>query len=393
MMLFQNLKLLATGDKNKSFRLKNDFAKVSLCIVLMFFSLTLCSCRKPQKTEMRRLLPNNAIVYLETNDLAKTLEAMSESSAFQQLAAEKPDFSALENIQIAAAITSFETSEENSALNFKPKFVAIAETHAWSWQTVSFADDQLDNFVRKNYGADAKLEKSEKNGGKFYIWKAADNRQVFAFVTGSLIYFGTDAAAIETSSAVKSGNAESLLKNENLSRVYSKEKLVFGYVSPDGIAQIANLAGVSAAVKTTEEEGGRAFIARVFCRRFYKIRQKKLFGRRSKPNAESKINLQCRADIRIRREFKACIGCFHSNVKHSAEFLPMDFYSATRYNLNDPLVAWRGLLLFTAKNTDALSGKFLIEFSDRLLEPYAISNAEKFLGAIDSEIITAQFDA
>ncbi len=50
------------------------------------------------------------------------------------------------------------------------------------------------------------------------------------------------------------------------------------------------------------------------------------------------------------------------------------------------------MLLSTAKNTDALSRNLLIQFSDNLLEPYGVSNAETFLSSIDSEIITVLFD-
>jgi hypothetical protein len=56
------------------------------------------------------------------------------------------------------------------------------------------------------------------------------------------------------------------------------------------------------------------------------------------------------------------------------------------------LIAWRSLLLVVAENTDAISRKFLIEFSGSLLEPYGISNAEIFLNSIESEILTVQFD-
>jgi hypothetical protein len=73
--------------------------------------------------------------------------------------------------------------------------------------------------------------------------------------------------------------------------------------------------------------------------------------------------------------------------------LPPDVFTATRYNLKNPLVAWRSLLLVTAKNTDALSGKVLVQFSNQLLESYGVSDAETFLSAIDSEILTAQVDA
>ena len=229
-MLLPNVKIRKMSAKDKSFFLKPRFLKISSCFSLIVFLLAFGACRTPQKTEMRSLVPNNAVAYLEIDDSAKTLSALTDGQAFHELAAEKPDFSALENVQIAVAVTGFKFSEENSVLNFKPQFVAVAETHLWSWQTVSLAENQLDNFVRKNYGNQAKLERSEKDGGKFFSWTAKDNRQVFAFVKDSLIYFGTDAATIEKCSAIKKDEADSLLKNESLSRAYAKNNLAFGYV-------------------------------------------------------------------------------------------------------------------------------------------------------------------
>ena len=78
---------------------------------------------------------------------------------------------------------------------------------------------------------------------------------------------------------------------------------------------------------------------------------------------------------------------------NSAEFLPPEIFSATRYSLKNPLIAWRSLLLVAAKNADALSGKILVRFSNRLLESYGVSDAETFLSEVDSDVLTAQFDA
>jgi hypothetical protein len=78
---------------------------------------------------------------------------------------------------------------------------------------------------------------------------------------------------------------------------------------------------------------------------------------------------------------------------NSAEFLPSDVFSVTRYNLKNPLVAWRGLLLAMGKNTGVLSGKILAKFSNGLLESYGVSDAGTFLSQIDSDVLTAQFDA
>jgi len=391
LMLFQNVKIRKMSAEDKSFFLKSKLVKFSLGVCLVVFALAVNSCRTPPKTEMRSLLPNNAVAYLETNDLAKTLKSLTDSPAFQQLAHKTPNFSALENMQIAVAVTGFETIEENAALNIKPQFVAVAETHAWSWQTISFAENQLDAFVRKNYGDQAKLETSQKNGGKIFTWTANDNRRFFAFVQGSLIYLGTDAAAIENCSAIKSGEAESLIKHESLSRVYTQNNLVFGYVSLEGVNKIADFAGVKAAVEMTEESGGRTFIAGVLPQ-ILQNTTREIIWTANKTELGIEDNYIISLVPETSSELKETLSAGNQPTTNSVNFLPADFFSATRYNLKSPLIAWRSLLLSTAKNTDALSRNLLIQFSDNLLEPYGVSNAETFLSSIDSEIITVLFD-
>jgi len=391
-MLFTSVKIRKTREKDKSYFLKPEVLKITLGFCAIAFLLAINACRSPQTIEMRSLLPNNAIAYLETNDLAKTLKSVTDNQAFQELADKKTDFSALENMQLAVAVTGFETSLDDSILNFKPQFVTVVETHAWSWQTVSFVENQLDNFVRVNYGADAKLETSDRDGRKFFNWTAKDNRQVFAFVQGSLIYFGTDAATIEKCLAIKKGEADSLMENESLSRAYSENNLAFGYVSTEGIKQIADFAGVNVAVEATEESGGRSFIARVLPQILQNTAREIVWtANTTERGIEDVFSVSLNPEVSA--VVKETLATAEQSPANSIEFLPSDFFSATRYNLRNPLIAWRSLLLMTARNTDALSSKLLIEFSDRLLEPYKISSAENFLSAIDSEIITAQFDA
>ena len=64
--------------KDKSFFLKPRFLKISSCFSLIVFLLAFGACRTPQKTEMRSLVPNNAVAYLEIEDLAKTAQAVPE---------------------------------------------------------------------------------------------------------------------------------------------------------------------------------------------------------------------------------------------------------------------------------------------------------------------------
>ncbi|MCY7375537.1 MAG: hypothetical protein LH472_06150 [Pyrinomonadaceae bacterium] len=341
---------------------------------------------------MRKLAPRETLVYLETNDVGEMLESLTASPAFQTLAKDKQEFSALKNIQIAVAVTGFETSEENSVLNLKPRFVAIAETHAWNWQTVSLVENQIDNFVRKNYGDSAKLETVDKNDGKFFTWTANDNRRVFALAQNSLIYFGNDASAIEKCLAVKKGEAESLAQNESFTRVAAENNLASGYVSTDGVRQIANLAGVSVAVNASEEIDERSFIARIVPQILQNTTREIVWtANRVERGIEDKFSVNLMDETAF--VLKKTLNSKTDSLTNFADFLPSDTFAATFYNLKNPLISWRGSLALTAKNTDALSGKILIEFSDKLLEPYGIADAETFLGAVDAPIITAQFDA
>lgn len=395
-MLFQNVKIRKKGEKHNSIFQNSVFVRLYFYFFVITFSFALSACRTTQKTDMRTLAPSDAIIYLETNDLAETLQTLTESQAFQELAADQPDFSALKNMHLAVAVTGFETSEkkiteENSLLNFKPQFVAVAETHAWSWQTLSFAENQLNNFVMKNYGVDAKLERRDKADGKLFTWTASDGRKTFAYVENSLIYFGNDWSAIEKCLAVKKGEAESLEKNDALTRAYSENNLAFGYLSSAGIAQIANLVGVSLAVDTTEESDARSLIARIVPQILQNTTEE-IVWTANKTERGIEDNFSVSLTMETSSVIKETLATSFDSQTNSAEFLPSDFLTATHYNLKNPLIAWRSLLLLTAKNTDALSGKHLIQFSDALLEPYGVSNAETFLSSIDSEILTVRFD-
>ncbi|MGI8788370.1 MAG: hypothetical protein ACR2HG_11490 [Pyrinomonadaceae bacterium] len=353
------------------------------------------ACRTARKTDLRKLAPGDAIAFLETDDLKETLEAIADSAAFRELAPDAPDFSAFKNIQIAIVINGFESDEkritdENSVLNFKPQFVAVIETHAWNWQTRSLVENQMDKFVRKIYGGDARLETSDKDGGKFYTWTASGNRKAFAFVEGSLIYFGNDAAALEKCLAVKRGEANNLSNRESFAG--AENNLAFGYVSPDGVKQISNLAGVFVAADAAEESEERNFIARVLPQIAQNSAREILWTANKTTRGiedDYKISLTSEAAS----EVKDILATNPDAQIAAAEFLPPDFYLATRYNLKNPLTAWRGMLSLAAKNTDVLSGKILIRFSDSLLESYGAASAEKFLDAAASPIITAQFDA
>lgn len=383
-------------QRNRDKHRLKKILSVFICVHLWLFFLVSC---QTAPTDSRSLVPGETLVYLETNNLAQTLDALTENETFKKLSAQKTDFSVLENVQIAVAVTGFETSEKQitdgqAILNFKPRFVAVAETHAWNWQVLSLVENNLDAFIKQTYGADLKLEKSNQDGGTFFTWTAKDGRKVFAFVLGSLVYFGNDATAIEKALAVKRGEAESFLQNESLARARSSAEnaLAFGFISAEGVAQIASLAGVSAAVEASEEAAPRSFIAKVLPQILQKsVREIVWTARKTEQGIEDFYQIQTVPEVSS--VLKETLVPASNKQTESAEFLPPEVFSVTRYNLQNPQIAWRSLLLTAAKQTDAVSANILIAFSDSIFVPYGVADSETFLNAIGSDILTARFDA
>ena len=382
---------------NENSNKPNNFVFRLLLVLCVCFSVSFSSCQTAP-TNLRSFAPADSVIYLEANNLGKTLNALTESENFQKIAANKTDFSVLEEVQTAIVVTGFETSEkqvtaEDSVLNFKPQFVAIADAHTWEWQTLSLAENQLNAFVRRIYGDDAKLSNEDKDGGRWFVWTAKDRREVFAFVENSLIFFGNNRKAIENCLKVKNGAGESLLKNENLTRAYSAndENLTFGFVTSEGVKQIANYIGVSTALSATDEVAGRSFIASVLPQILQNTTEEIVWT-----SQKSGGGIEDDYEIVLKKETASVLAETLSASTQietdSSEFLPSEISSATKYNLENPLIAWRSLLLVTAKNTDAMSGKILVQFSNSLLESYVVKDAETFLSAIGSEILTARFD-
>jgi hypothetical protein len=204
------------------------------------------------------MMPGDSLVYLESNDLGAVMKTITDRPAFREAAKSVPDFSALNGVKLAVAVTGFETKEEpvtdeSSNLKFIPHFVAAIETNAWNFQANSFTENQLGEFVNHVYGGEVVLESYTKNDGRFYEWKTTDGRKAYALVQGSVIFFANDESSIDKCLAVKRGEADSIAKNP---KITDGDRLAFGYVSPDGVGQRWRPAGWSSRPRTTSRTSG-----------------------------------------------------------------------------------------------------------------------------------------
>ena len=365
------------------------------------YCLALCLCVSAvmmacgaKSTDLRSVIPADSLVYLESDDLGAVMNAITERPAFREAAKEVPDLSVLNGVKLAVAVTGFETKEqpvtdENSVLNFIPRFVAVLDTNAWNYQAVKFTEEKLGSFIDDVYGGEVLLETSDKHDGKYFVWTAEDGRKAYGLVQGSVVYFGNDESAIEKCLAVKRGEVESIAKNP---KITTGDRLAFGYISPDGVAQIANIAGLSLAKQSSEESEVQSFIARVLPEVL-------------RDSLNEATWTATKGDEGIVDSFTISMDPEVSSVlietlipsREPRAALPQldleDAVSVTRYHLHDPQVAWRSLVLSAGKATDdPASGSLIINFSDSLFEPYGIENSEKFLRSVEPELYTIRFD-
>lgn len=340
---------------------------------------------------MRLLVPAETLVYLETNDLAAALQPIVESKPFREVAKSKPDFSALKGVQLAVAVTGFETTEEkltdeSSVGRVQPRFVAIADTHAWNWQAVAFAETKLGGFVADVYGSEPTLEKSDKSGGKYFVWSARDGRKAYALVIDSLIYFGNDETSIDKCLAIKRNEADSIVKTGKIQPPDPKT-LAAGYISTDGVAQIANIAGLRFASESSDESEIQSAVAGILPRLIRNsITEVSWQARRTEEGIEDKFQISMPPDIA--NVFNETMASSGNAGKSSFQSVPADASTATSYNFKNAHVAWRSLLLVAQKQTDPIVGEAIAVFANFLFEPYGIANPEIFLSAISSSFTT-----
>lgn len=363
------------------------FSVLFLCLWL--FSL---SCGSPP-TDPRTVIPADSLIYLETRDLGSVLRAITENKAFTQLAERRPNISSVDGVSVAIAVTGFETreqvlTEENSILNFQPRFVAVVETGFWNFQAIRFAENDIGGFVNSAYGGEVVADIADRPEGRFYEWTSPAGQKAYALVAGSLIYFGNDETAIEKCLAVKRGEVDSIAKNP---KITDGDRLAFGYISGEGVAQIANIAGISLAMQTSEEGEVKSFIARVLPEIVRNsMRELTWTATKTEQGIEDRFVIRSEGDLGA--IFSETIVPAPRGDGANEYILPPNAASVTRYSLRDPQIAWRSVLLSTRRLAGEFNGRLIASFAGSLFEPYGIDNAELFLSAVGPVLHTIRFE-
>ncbi len=361
---------------------------------LLFSALIFAvSCGSPP-TDIRTVMPSDALVYLETKDLGKAVGSVTRNPLLGEAVKTVADASLLDGMEMAVAVTGFETKEqplndESSVMDFQPRFVAVIETRLWNFQVISFVEEHLGLFISEVYGSEATLETSDKHNGKYFVWSGQDGRKAYGLVVGSLIYFGNDESAIEKCLAVGRGEGESIAAGGMAGNV---DAVASGFISELGVGQLANIIGISLAKDASDEGDVQSFVARIVPELLRgAVRDVRWRANVIENGVEDIFNVTLNPDLaKVFSETIAPSGAEKDRTVIGA--LPLSAASFTRYDLRDPKIAWRSIVLAIPTLSEQAAGQLFSAFAGSLFEPYGVADPEAFLGAIGPQIYTAKLD-
>lgn len=359
--------------------------------------LLLTACGNDER-RLRSIAPADSVIYIESPNLGALLRTLSDSPAFRSTGAEAMDVSALDGVEVAVAVSGFRASEnsvtdDEAVLSFQPQFTLIGETHGWSWQVERLVDETLGDFVKGAYGKDARTERITRDGVDWREWTASDGRKAFAAISGSLVFFSNNEEGIRRTLEVLAGKRESLLSNESLSRRYeaSGEKLAFGFVTEEGVRQLSAFAGISMAIDRADEADVQSVISSVLPQLIGNSVTEIVWTARSSDNGIlDEIGIGIKQDIG--KVFSETMAPAKAADDAIFGLVPGNAYSVTRYNLKNPRVAFRSLILSSSTKVDPALARFVPFLGASLLEPYGVSDPEGFLSSCEPIFLTLRFD-
>lgn len=332
-------------------------------------------------------------MYMETQDLSGIGKVFTSNKNWKALSVPGVDYLPyLEKKQAVLGVINLTKSEAGTALQIKPELVMAVDTELSDSEATTVSQKvtrELASIFLKEEG-DLQLE------GARSVFTSSSGKKLFSAAVGTVVLVSNSEEALTKCLGVKQNKLASLSDNPELAgameRHGAKDNLTFGYVSEKGIEEAANYLGISYAVKSSDDSFMREIVSGTMPGFLQKtVRSVSWSARVTDAGVEDTYLFK--TEKQFTENVYQAIKPSSSNVAGQAErYLPGSIFSATRYRLENPQIAWRGMVLSLAAQLDERSLGLFEQFSEQLLKPYGIDQPEVFLSAVDSPIVTARFD-
>ena len=384
-----------------------------IAALLLAVSAAWLAVARPRKVDMATYAPADSLLYLESNRPVAVVEAIAATEAwkaFEKAIGTQPitprnqwlqrlvgltgigptQSVVLARAQIAAVVTELGATEEGETLQIKPEGAVLIETHTAAFRITPQFEQALKELAEKTYGRPTKRQYA-LSGVEFTEWKSADgSRQIVGTVVGSLVIIGNTERAVQSCVEVALGRRSGLKDDPELNRMRQQlkadEALSFGYVPPGNSAR---LLAVGVPLLLGRAPGDADF------QRLLTNGAAKIFGslgwmsRAYSSGIEDRylITLQPSFAARLRPGFRTT-----DRLLNPEQVLPDEFYSVTSYNFERPSEALQSLRSSISSQLDALSAIVFNSLLKSALLSYGIEDPEKFLAAVNGELLTLRLD-
>ncbi len=232
-------------------------------LILLFYSL---SCREPQKAELKAYLPNETLIYLETDDLSKVSAVFTGNKYWQSLSDQSDNYlSFLKDKQAALAVTGFESTDLGVALQVRPNLALVIDTQSSGSQVTATAEKILRELSRRFSGGEGVVEKQTVEGAQWMSAAGSDDKKIYAAVSGAVVVIANNEKTLRQCLDLKQGKGENLQLNKELLEAKEQygaaDQIAFGYVSAAGVKELSNYLSVSYALGSSENSLTREMIS------------------------------------------------------------------------------------------------------------------------------------
>jgi hypothetical protein len=394
-------------------------------LLLAFGALALAAAfwlwwNRPQPVEMAAYVPQDSLVYLESNSLPDILRGIASTEAWRTLAPAagvRPDVAQLgwltrlakwtgigsaesvifSRAQVAVAVLGIDAKEgRDSELQISPRLVIVVETHTGETRVQKAITNVVGDFARRTYG-EPKFERADRDGTPFFIWTApGGDKKIIAAVSGSVVFVGNDEAAVQSCLAVRRGERASLATDPELAEMRQRVgaddgALAFGYVpqaSAPKLTQIAALVLAGQSSAGAKEQSALAIIIPQLAARL--IGGAAWSAKVENDAIEDDYFFALTPDLT--RRLAVALEAAPTDSFQSTDYLPADTHQVSRYNFSEPEQTWRGINAVVSSQLDPTFAPFAGSFLEKSLSPFGIDSPRDFLRTIGTEITTARLD-
>ncbi|MEK6302876.1 MAG: DUF3352 domain-containing protein [Acidobacteriota bacterium] len=377
--------------------------------------------RRPARVAMERYVPASALAFVEIDSVSDLVDGLTETKAWRELAPVLGLSSQIRQIglgadlmgrtglgpaeavlaaraQYAVAVTGVDASsgatDEGPYIDFKPRFVLIAETHAKPETVASLLKERAVLIAQRVYGESVTEESRDYQGSPLMVFHGpAPGRELVAASAGSVALIGNNTEAMTLCLDAIAGRSATLAGDETLKQRRSsvdRDASVFAFVTESGVSKLAELGPAIIASRTPASRERASAFADLIRNASKETVTGLLYAAELTSDGVTERYLT----VLRPRVAESLMPAFHASRSpgtQSLSLVPRDAREVTLLNVDRIGELPERALKQIAPNLDVVAAVALREFVIGFRKQYGLESAESVGDAVGDELALVDF--